>query len=80
MTELTLDKGHASTPFELQALMALPCGCVVADFRARTLDVDLVSLKAKGPHCPVQGHADGGVLGLGECVELSDEVMERAVS
>ena len=55
MTELFSGEKRSVTPFELQALMALPCGCVVADFRARTLAVDLVSLEAKGPALHARG-------------------------
>jgi len=44
------------TPFELQTLTGLPCGCVVADFRSTTLDVELVSIEAKGPHCQLDSH------------------------
>ena len=57
-------------PFELQTLTALPCGCVAADYRATLLDIDLIALEAKGPHCTLPGHADGLVLGLGDCLDL----------
>jgi len=30
-----------SMPFELRSLEALPCGCVVADYRAMVLDVKM---------------------------------------
>ena len=80
MTELFSGEKRSVTPFELQALMALPCGCVVADFRARTLAVDLISLEAKGPRCTLETHAAGDVLGLGECVDLAGEGVERPVS
>ena len=80
MTELFTGQKHSATPFELHALMALPCGCVVADFRAQTLAVDLVSLEAKGLHCTLEAHAVGDVLGLGECVDLTGEGVERPVS
>ena len=67
--ELIHEGAGSATPFELQMLMALPCGCVVADFRARSIAVELVSLEAKGPHCMLTGHLTGGVLGLGGCLE-----------
>jgi hypothetical protein len=65
----------SSAPFELQTLAALPCGCIVADYRAHVLDVDLVSLEAKGPHCMHPGHAAGGVLGLGDSLDLGADEM-----
>ena len=80
MTELCTGQKRSATPFELHALMALPCGCVVADFRAQTLAVDLVSLEAKGLRCTLEAHTAGGVLGLGECVDLTGERVERPVS
>ena len=80
MTELSSEERRSLTPFELQGLMALPCGCVVAGFRALTLSVDLVSLEAKGPRCQLEEHSDGGVLGLGQCVDLDGEAQEAAVS
>lgn len=59
-----------SSPFELRTLTGLPCGCVVADYRATVLDLELVSLEAKGPHCHLDGHRAEEVIGLGECGEL----------
>jgi hypothetical protein len=79
MTELFPRPVDRSTPFELQSLQALPCGCVAGGFRARSLSVDLVSLEAKGPHCPFDDHAAGGVLELGESVDVVVDV-ERAAS
>ena len=67
----------ASAPFELQMLATLPCGCIAADYRARVLDVDLVALEAKGPHCTHPDHAAGGVLGLGDSLDLGDAEMTR---
>ncbi len=56
--------------FELCLLTTLPCGCVISDFRSETLDVEFVSIEAKGPHCTLGDHATGAVLGLGETREL----------
>ena len=67
----------ASAPFELQMLATLPCGCIAADYRARVLDVDLISLEAKGPHCTHPEHAAGGVLGLGDSLDLGDDQVTR---
>jgi hypothetical protein len=64
------DRVRAHMPFELQMLAALPCGCIAADYRATLLDVDLIALEAKGPHCTLPGHADGLVLGLGDCLDI----------
>ena len=43
---------------------------MAADYRAEALDVELVSIEAKGPHCRLAGHLDEGVLGLSECGQL----------
>ena len=58
------------SPFELRTLTALSCGCVVADFRAQTMDVEFVSVEAQGPHCDLVNHRAGLVLGLGASAEL----------
>jgi hypothetical protein len=57
---------HKSIPFELRILTALPCGCVVADYWARVLDVEMFSCEAKGPHCLLESHRAEDVIGLGE--------------
>jgi len=62
--------------FELQTLTALPCGCVVADFYAHAVDVELVSIEAKGPHCLLDSHPAGGVLGLGGIGELDTRQLD----
>src|SRR5262249_59119005 len=62
----------AATVFELEALEGLPCGCVAAAYRARPWDVSVVSLKAKGPHCILAGHATGQILRLGDPAEFED--------
>lgn len=59
--------------FELEALEALPCGCVAAAYRARPWDVALVSLEAKGPHCILSGHVMGKVLRLGDSTESAED-------
>jgi len=58
---------------ELVALDSLPCGCVAAAFRARPWDLVVVSIEAKGPHCPNGGHDQGRVLELGGVSDLFDE-------
>ena len=67
---------QGSLPFELRSLTALPCGCVVADYRATVLDVEMVSLEAKGPHCYLDSHRAEDVVGLGECGELDRRGLE----
>lgn len=57
-------------PYSLDALHALPCGCVAAVYRAQPLDTELVSLEARGPHCRFHQHRAGEVLGL----TVSEEV------
>jgi hypothetical protein len=60
-------------PYALDALHALPCGCVAAVFRAQPLDTEVVSLEARGPHCVYSDHEAGRVLGVttGELGQLS---------
>lgn len=48
----------------LDALHALPCGCVAAVYRTQPLDTAIVSLEARGPHCLHLQHQAGRVLGL----------------
>ena len=48
--------------FEFRGLEALPCGCVVADYVARLLSLDVVAVEAKGPYCKVGHHARGSLL------------------
>ena len=62
-----------STQFELEALEGLPCGCVAAAYRARPWDVAVVSVEAKGPHCILNGHAQGQILRLGDLFEFQDD-------
>ncbi len=53
-------------PFELLMLATLPCGCVTADYRAMSMDVDLIALEVKGPHCTLSEHHAGHVLSIDE--------------
>jgi hypothetical protein len=62
-----------SMQFELEALEGLPCGCVAAAYRARPWDVAVVSVEAKGPHCILNGHAQGQILRLGDLFEFQDD-------
>ena len=54
-----------SPHYTLDALHALPCGCVAAVYRTSLLDFEVVSLEARGPHCLYAQHQAGRVLGLG---------------
>ena len=54
-----------SPHYTLDALHALPCGCVAAVYRTSPLDFEVVSLEARGPHCLYAQHQTGRVLGLG---------------
>jgi len=58
---------------ELAALDSLPCGCVAAAYRAKPWDLAVVSIEAKGPHCPNGLHAQGRVLELGVVSDLLAE-------
>ncbi len=50
----------------LETLEGLPCGCVVAIQTVRPSGVPVVSLEAKGPHCPHATHRLNKVIRLGE--------------
>lgn len=58
-------RARHSPAYALDALHALPCGCVAAVYRTRPLDLEVVSLEARGPHCLYAQHQTGRVLGLG---------------
>lgn len=57
-------RGRQSVPHTLDALHALPCGCVAAVYRTQPLDTEIVSLEVRGPHCLFVQHQAGRVLGL----------------
>ena len=77
MNRLVSATHQESLPFELRTLTALPCGCVVADYRAKVLDVELVSIEAKVPHCHLDDHRAEDVIGLGECGELDTRQLDE---
>lgn len=52
--------------FRLEVLDLLPCGCVVAIQRLALSGVRIVSMEAKGPHCPFPEHRANKVIRLGE--------------
>jgi hypothetical protein len=52
--------------YALDALHALPCGCVAAVYRAQPIDMQLVAVEARGPHCVDAQHQIGRVLGVSE--------------
>lgn len=58
-------RARQSLHYALDALHALPCGCVAAVYHAVPLDVEVVSLEARGPHCIHVQHQTGRVIGLG---------------
>ena len=66
----TSRNGRTPAFLELVALDSLPCGCVVAAYRARPWDFAVVSIEAKGPHCPRGAHRQGRVLELGAVSDL----------
>jgi len=55
---------HPLSSYALDALHALPCGCVAAVYRAQPLDTEILSLEARGPHCMYVQHQLGRVLGM----------------
>lgn len=62
----TVTRAKPAKLFELEALEGLPCGCVTVTYRARSWDLAVVSLEAKGPHCTLAGHTVGEILQLGD--------------
>jgi hypothetical protein len=58
-------RARHSPQYALDALHALPCGCVAAVYKTQPWDVELVSLEARGPHCVYSQHQAGRLLGLG---------------
>ena len=69
--------GRTPALLELAALDSLPCGCVAAAYRAKPWDLAVVSIEAKGPHCPNSLHAQGRVLELGVVSDLLAEEGEE---
>jgi hypothetical protein len=65
MRQATEIRARQSPHYTLDALHALPCGCVAAVYRAFPLDMEVVSLEARGPHCVHFQHQMGRVLQLG---------------
>ncbi|MGQ0737051.1 MAG: hypothetical protein ACT4QD_25810 [Acidobacteriota bacterium] len=57
-------RARQSLYYTLDALHALPCGCVAAVFRAPSLDLEFVSLEARGPLCLHVQHQAGRMLEL----------------
>ncbi|MEE2963846.1 MAG: hypothetical protein VX427_06800 [Acidobacteriota bacterium] len=52
----------AGVLFELSEFAALPCGCVAGGYVARSLELDVVALEVKGPHCTAGHHTAGSLL------------------
>jgi hypothetical protein len=52
----------AGALFELSEFAALPCGCVAGGYVARSLELDVVALEVKGPHCTAGHHTAGSLL------------------
>ena len=57
-------RGRQTPHYALEMLHALPCGCVAGVYRAGSLDTQVVSVEARGPHCFYVQHQVGRVLGL----------------
>jgi hypothetical protein len=76
-TTTTTKAGRTPALLELVALDNLPCGCVAAAYRARPWDLAVVSIEAKGPHCPNPVHAQSRVLELGAVADLLGEEDEE---
>ena len=55
--------------FQLETLELLPCGCIVAIQSVTPSRVMVVSLEAKGPHCPHAPHRANKVIRLGGALD-----------
>jgi hypothetical protein len=51
MRHATEIRARQTPHYTLDALHALPCGCVAAVYRALPLNMEVVALEARGPHC-----------------------------
>lgn len=65
--------------FRLEMLELLPCGCVVAVQRLAQSGVRVVSMEAKGPHCPFPEHRANKVIRLGEPDTFEDYDEELSI-
>jgi hypothetical protein len=65
MRRSTEIRARQSPHYSLDALHALPCGCVAAVYRTGPLELEVVSLEARGPHCVYRQHQAGRLLGMG---------------
>jgi hypothetical protein len=59
------ERSGQTAQYAFESFHALPCGCVTAVYRTQLWDVEVVALEARGPHCVLQQHEMGTVLGLG---------------
>ena len=57
--------GAQPAQYAFTSFHALPCGCITGVYRTRPWDVEVVALEVQGPHCHIDQHAVGTVLGLG---------------
>jgi hypothetical protein len=64
MRHATEIRARQTPHYTLHALHALPCGCVAAVYRALPLNMEVVALEARGPHCLHAQHQMGRVLQL----------------
>lgn len=64
MRHATEIRARHTPHYALDALHALPCGCVAAVYQTQPLDTEIVSLEARGPHCVYSSHQIGRVLGV----------------
>ena len=58
-------RSRHSPHYALDALHALPCGCVAAVYKTQPWDLEVISLEARGPHCVYSQHQTGRLLALG---------------
>ena len=58
--------------FRLEVLDLLPCGCVIAMQRLAATGVRVLSLEAKGPHCPHTMHRANRIIRLGSPADSPD--------
>jgi hypothetical protein len=65
-----VETARTPTLFDLLVLERLPCGCVVAAYRAEPWGLGMIAIEAKGPHCFNAAHAQSRVLQMAALSDL----------
>ena len=70
--QITASGRPDAAAFCLEVLDLLPCGCVIAMQRLAATGVRVLSLEAKGPHCPHLMHRANTIIRLGSPADPPD--------